>query len=93
MPVSGRASPRSLFRGPSIRSGGIPSWSRGIADEVNKLKEHPGKDLSVAGAEMASTFMQLGLIDEYWLYVRPVVLGGDKPMFSPVARQDQLTAR
>ena len=52
-----------------------------IADEVSKLKEQPGKDLSVAGAEIASTFIQLGLIDEYWLYVHPVVLGNNKPMF------------
>lgn len=52
-----------------------------IADEVNKLKEQPGKDMSVGGAELASTFMELGLIDEYWLYVHPVVLGGGKPMF------------
>jgi dihydrofolate reductase len=52
-----------------------------IAGEVNQLKEGPGKDLSVAGAGLASTFMQLGLIDEYWLYVHPVILGGGKPMF------------
>jgi dihydrofolate reductase len=37
--------------------------------------------MSVGGAEIASTFMQLGLIDEYWLYVHPVVLGSGKPMF------------
>jgi dihydrofolate reductase len=55
-----------------------------IAEEVNRLKEQPGKDMSVGGAELASTFMQLGLIDEYWLYVHPVVLGGGKPMFRPL---------
>jgi dihydrofolate reductase len=52
-----------------------------IADEVNKLKEQPGKYMSVAGAELASTFMQLSLIDEYWLHIHPVVLGAGKPMF------------
>ena len=52
-----------------------------IAEEVNKLKEQPGRDMSIGGAEIASTFTQLGLIDEYWLYVHPVVLGGGKPMF------------
>jgi dihydrofolate reductase len=52
-----------------------------IAGEVNKLKEQPGRDMSVGGAELASTFMQLGLIDEYRLYVHPIVLGGGKPMF------------
>jgi dihydrofolate reductase len=55
-----------------------------IADEVNKLKAQPGKDMSVGGANLAATFMQLGLIDEFWLYVHPVVLGGSKPMFRPL---------
>jgi dihydrofolate reductase len=52
-----------------------------IAEEVNRLKAQPGQDMTVGGAGLASAFMQLGLIDEYWLYVHPVVLGGGKPMF------------
>ena len=52
-----------------------------IAAEVDKLKAQSGGDMSVGGASLASTFMQLGLIDEYRLYVHPVVLGGGKPMF------------
>ena len=52
-----------------------------IAEEVNKLKAEPGKDMNVGGANLASSFMQLGLIDEYRLYIHPVILGGGKPMF------------
>ena len=52
-----------------------------IAEVVNSLKAQPGQDMSVGGAEIASTFTQLGLIDEYRLYVHPIVLGGGKPMF------------
>jgi len=52
-----------------------------IAEEVNKLKAGPGKYMSVGGAGLASTFLQLGLIDEYWLYVHPVILGSGKSMF------------
>lgn len=52
-----------------------------IAEEVNKLKAAPGKDMNVGGAGLASSFMQLGLIDEYQLYIHPVILGGGKPMF------------
>jgi dihydrofolate reductase len=55
-----------------------------IAGEVNRLKQQPGKAMSVGGSELASTFMQLGLIDEYWLYLHPVLLGGGKPMFRPL---------
>lgn len=34
----------------------------------------------VGGPNLASTFMKLGLIDEYWLYVHPTILGSGKPM-------------
>jgi dihydrofolate reductase len=53
----------------------------GVAEEVAKLKQQPGKDLAVGGAGLASAFMKLGLIDEYRLFVSPVVLGGGTPYF------------
>jgi dihydrofolate reductase len=53
----------------------------GAAEEVARLKEQPGKDLAVGGAGLASTFMKLGMIDEYRLFVSPVVLGGGTPFF------------
>ena len=51
------------------------------ADEVARLTKQPGKDLAVGGAGLASTFIKLGLIDEYRLFVSPVVLGGGTPFF------------
>jgi dihydrofolate reductase len=51
----------------------------GVAEEVAKLKEQPGKDLAVGGAGLASTVIELGLVDEYRLFVSPVVLGGGTP--------------
>ncbi len=36
-----------------------------IADEIARLKELPGKDLSVGGATLASAVLRLGLIDEF----------------------------
>jgi dihydrofolate reductase len=53
----------------------------GAAEEVARLKEQPGKDLAVGGAGLASTFMRLDLIDEYGLFVNPVILGGGTPYF------------
>jgi dihydrofolate reductase len=61
-----------------------------IAQEVRKLKVQPGNELTVGGAGLAASFMQLGLIDEYWLYVHPVTLGGGKPMFGPLQNQIDL---
>jgi dihydrofolate reductase len=48
---------------------------------VARLKTQPGKDLAVGGAGLASTFVTLGLVDEYRLFVSPVVLGGGTPYF------------
>ena len=53
----------------------------GVVEEAAKLKGQPGMDLAVGGAGLASTFMKLGLIDEYRLFVSPVVLGGGTPYF------------
>lgn len=50
--------------------------------EVARLKALPGKDMDVGGAGLAASLMAAGLIDEYRLYVVPVVLGGGKPFFA-----------
>jgi dihydrofolate reductase len=47
----------------------------GVAEEVAKLKQQPGKDLAVGGAGLASTLTKLGLIDEYRFFISPVILG------------------
>ena len=53
----------------------------GIAEEVARLREQPGKDLAVGGAGLASSLIELGLVDEYRLFVNPVVVGGGTPYF------------
>jgi dihydrofolate reductase len=58
--------------------------SDGAAEEVAALKKQPGKNLAVGGAGLASTFIKLGLIDEYRLFISPVVLGGGTPYFPAV---------
>jgi dihydrofolate reductase len=52
-----------------------------IAGEVAKLKEQPGGPIMVGGADLAATFIELGLVDEYHLFVHPVLTGGGKPYF------------
>lgn len=56
-----------------------------LAEEVARSKQQPGKDLAMFGsADLAATFMRLGLIDEYRIFVNPVVLGGGTPMFKDI---------
>ena len=52
-------------------------------DEVRALKEQPGGDLSISGSDLATVFRGLDLIDEYRVYVHPVLIGRGNPMFRP----------
>jgi dihydrofolate reductase len=54
-----------------------------VPAEVRELKAQPGGDLVVGGADLAAAFMRHGLVDEYRVYVHPVILGRGKPMFPP----------
>jgi len=45
------------------------------AEEVIRLKNQPGRDILVGGLSFAAFLMDLGLIDEYWLTVHPILLG------------------
>lgn len=59
--------------------------SREVAPhEIRRLKTLSRQNLSVGGADLAAAFHRLGLIDEYRLYVNPVVAGRGKPMFLDV---------
>ncbi|MFF5447831.1 dihydrofolate reductase family protein [Streptomyces sp. NPDC012888] len=49
--------------------------------EIEALKAAPGGDLALGGADLAATFMRYGLIDEFRIYVHPVLLGRGKPLF------------
>jgi len=54
-----------------------------IAEEISRLKQRPGKDMVIFGSgSIVSTLAQLGLIDDYRIFVAPVVLGSGKPLFT-----------
>jgi dihydrofolate reductase len=62
-----------------------------IAEEILRIKQQPGKDMVLlGGAGLVTTFMNLGLIDEYHLIVNPIVLGGGKPLFKDVKERHKL---
>lgn len=66
--------------------------SDNIAEEVNKLKKEQGKDIWLyGGASLITTFMNLGLVDEYRLSVHPVILGSGKPLFVDISQRQELT--
>ncbi|MET8410182.1 dihydrofolate reductase family protein [Streptomyces sp. NPDC005195] len=60
-----------------------------VPEEVRALKERPGGDLGLGGADLAAAFLRHDLIDEFRIYVHPVLIGAGKPLFP---QTDALTA-
>ena len=52
-----------------------------VADEVAQLKRESSKDIGVGGAGLAATLIEHDLVDEFELFVYPVVVGGGTPFF------------
>jgi dihydrofolate reductase len=65
-----------------------PDWqnttiiSENVVEEIAKLKERPGGELQVHGSgTLARTLIDNGLVDEYRLWIYPVVLGEGRRLF------------
>ena len=54
-----------------------------VPDEIRRMQAEPGGDMAVGGADLADEFRRHDLIDEYRLYVHPVLLGTGTPLFRP----------
>jgi dihydrofolate reductase len=58
-----------------------------LEGEIRKLKAGRDGEIEVAGPDLARSLTALGLIDEYRIYLHPVVVGHGKPYFAgPRAR-------
>jgi dihydrofolate reductase len=57
----------------------------GLAEEVARLKEEPGQDIAIGGAGLAAEAIRLGLVDEFRLFLNPILLGAGTPYFPPLA--------
>jgi dihydrofolate reductase len=53
-----------------------------IGAVISRLKTQHDGEIEVAGPQLAQSLTDLGLIDEYRLYLHPVVLGRGKPFFA-----------
>ncbi len=57
-------------------------------DAVRRLKADAEHDIEVAGPELAAQAIRAGLVDEFLMFVCPVVLGGGKRFFPDGVRLD-----
>ncbi len=53
-----------------------------LGNAIRKLKAERAGEIEVAGPALAHSLTELGLIDEYRIYLHPVVLGHGKPYFA-----------
>jgi dihydrofolate reductase len=59
-----------------------------IVTEVGRLRDQPGEGVvAIGGPGLAAAAIAEDLIDEYRLFVNPVVLGGGTPYFTPLANR------
>lgn len=62
-----------------------------LAGNINKIKEQGGKNILIFGSPRAShSLLSLGLIDEFWIFVNPVLLGEGMPLFKDVRELTKL---
>jgi dihydrofolate reductase len=61
-----------------------------VPDDVARLKAQPGENMAVGGAGLAASLIKLGLVDEYRLFVSPVILGGGTPFFPALDERTNL---
>jgi dihydrofolate reductase len=62
-----------------------------IEKAVTKIKNEEGKDIWLfGGGSLTTSLVNLGLVDEVWLALHPIVLGGGKPLFSNIKQRVKL---
>jgi dihydrofolate reductase len=53
----------------------------GLVQELGRLRAQPGGAIAVGGAGLAAELIERDLVDEYRLFVSPIVLGAGTPFF------------
>jgi dihydrofolate reductase len=56
-----------------------------VREQVEKIKNGKGKDIWLfGGASLTTSLINLGVVDEMWLAIHPIVLGAGKPLFNNI---------
>jgi len=59
--------------------------SDNVADSINEIKQQAGPDILLFGSPTAThSLIELNLIDGYWLFVNPIILGQGVPLFTGI---------
>ncbi len=65
--------------------------SENLVDKINEIKQGEGEDILLFGSPTAThALIQQGLIDGYWLFINPIILGQGIPLFVDVKDRTNL---
>ncbi|WP_222194440.1 dihydrofolate reductase family protein [Modestobacter italicus] len=79
-----RAMPKVVFSRTLQEAGPNASLRSEVdPDEIRALQQQPGGDMTLGWVDLVETFRRLELVDEYRLYVNPVVVGRGRRLFEP----------
>lgn len=78
----------------TIQEGGLDNTtviSDNLSENINKIKQQDGKNILIFGSPRASqSLLNEGLIDEFWLFVNPLILGQGMPLFKDITGTTKL---
>ena len=62
-----------------------------LSEHINQLKGQDGKNILIFGSPGASqSLLNEGLIDEFWLFVNPIILAQGMPLFKDISTTTKL---
>jgi len=65
--------------------------SENLSDSINELKQEEGKNILIFGSPGASrSLLNEGLIDEFWLFVNPIIIGKGMQLFKDITGTTKL---
>ena len=65
-----------------------------LSEQINKIRRQDGKEILLFGSPTAThALMQQNLIDGYWLFVNPIILGRGIPLFKGIQDKTDLSLR
>ena len=65
--------------------------SDNLADRINEIKQQPGNEILLFGSPTAThSLLKHNLIDGYWLFVNPIIIGQGIPLFVDIKDKTKL---
>lgn len=66
--------------------------SDNLSDKINEIKQQPGSEILLFGSPTAThALIQQNLVDGYWLFVNPIILGQGIPLFTDIKDKIKLS--